>query len=57
MFTLMKCVDGVIYWPGGGCVVANKSAIDDMPPDMIAALGTPIVVSSGKEIFEIIRRS
>lgn len=57
MFELLKRIDGVICWPGGGCVVANQSAIDDMPPELIATFGTPIIVSSGNEISEVIEGS
>jgi hypothetical protein len=43
--------DIVLYFPGGRApLVARSSATEHLPPDMVEALGQPVVVTSGREI-------
>ena len=51
-FELLKRTGSVIYWPGGGCVVADPDIGKELPSSMTEALGAPITVHSGREIFE-----
>ena len=57
LFDVLERSSGVIYWPGGGCVVADRTVIDELPPDMIESLGIPSIVKSGQEIFDRIAQS
>ena len=57
LFEVLSNSAGVIYWPGGGCVVADAAVIPQLPNDMITSLGMPTVVKSGHEIFDCIARS
>ena len=57
MFELMKRTGSVIYWPGGRAVVADRSVIDTLPPDIVKALGTPTVISAPQEIRDAIART
>ncbi len=56
---VLRDTPSVIYWPGYGTVacVANPAVIREMPPDMVEALGYPLVVSRGNEILAAIERS
>jgi hypothetical protein len=43
--------DVALYFPGGRApLVARSSVAEHLPPDMIEALGQPVVVTSGREI-------
>jgi hypothetical protein len=56
-FELLKRTDSVIFWPCGGCVVADPSVVPDLPPHLVETFGTPKVVKSGADIFECITKS
>jgi hypothetical protein len=48
----------VLYWPGDNpIVVASEAMIEELPKDMVEALGMPTVVSTIEEILEKIRTS
>ena len=41
----------VLYFPGGRApLVAQSSVREHLPPDMVEALGQPVVVTNGREI-------
>lgn len=46
---------GVLYFPGGGPLVADAASAGHMPEDMRNALGNAIVVSTGDEILAAVR--
>ena len=47
-----------LYWPGDAPpLVANESAGNQLPPDMVDRLGAPRVVRTTTEILEIIKDS
>ena len=54
----MRRTSSVVYWPGqGGCAcVAYAAMIDDLPQDLIEALGPVRIGSRGIEILEAIER-
>ena len=56
MMDLLLQLPAVIYWDGYGCVVADPAMIHQLPPEMVAALGTPIVVTRMEQIWEAIKR-
>lgn len=56
-FELLRRTGSVIYWPGGGCVVADPAVAEELPARMVQALGEPKVVRSGRDIFECIIQS
>ena len=51
-FELLKRTEAVIYWPDGGCVVADPAVISRLPAFLTAQFGTPTVVHSGRQIFD-----
>jgi hypothetical protein len=55
---VLQQTPSVIHWPGYGTVacVANPAVIRAMPPDMVEALGYPLVVSRGEAILAAIER-
>ena len=57
MFGLLQQTAGVLFWPGGGCVVANARAAAELPADMVEALGPPIVIGDGARIADLISAS
>jgi len=57
LIKILKRTSSVLYWPGGGCVVADAAVIADMPPDMIKSLGRPVVTTDPKVILDLIARS
>jgi hypothetical protein len=57
LYSLAKRTGSVIYWPGGGCVVTDPAVTSSLPYDLVATLGTPMVVKSGAEIFDHIAKS
>lgn len=56
-FELLKRTEAVIYWPDGGCVVADPAVISQLPAFLTAQFGTPTVVHSGRQIFDRIAQT
>jgi hypothetical protein len=51
--SILKLGNMVFYFPGDAPpLVANDSVIEHLPPDMIKALGEPVVIRNGKDIVE-----
>jgi hypothetical protein len=51
LLAILKGQAAVLYFPGGGPLVADREACRQMPPDMVEALGRPKVVKTAKEIL------
>lgn len=54
---LLRRTPSVVYWPGGGCCVADAAVIPHLPESFIESCGVPAVVASGAEIVTCIKRS
>lgn len=54
---VLRQTPSVLYWPGGGCVVANPAVTKHLPDYLIEAKGKPEVTTDPLEILEIIVRS
>lgn len=57
LLEILRETRGMLFWPGGGAVVAHQSDIAHLPPSMIDIFGTPTVVSNGRQIEECIEKS
>lgn len=61
LLDIMRRTQTVLHWPTGGpkphAVVADKSVIAHMPPDMIKVVGTPRVVRKPDEFWKRIAES
>ena len=57
LLEVLRKTGGMLFWPGGGAVVADEADIAHLPPDMIEIFGRPTVVGSGREIEECIAKS
>jgi hypothetical protein len=57
VLSILRQTPTVLYWPEGGAVVADDSAIAHMPADMIEIVGMPTVVSTVAEILHCIETS
>jgi hypothetical protein len=57
LLEILRETGAMLYWPGGGAVVAAEAHIAHLPPDMIDIFGTPTVVGSGREIKDCIAKS
>ena len=55
LLRLMQEIPSVFFWPGGGCVVADKSAAKLMPPDMLEDLGEPFLATKPEDFFAHIK--
>jgi hypothetical protein len=47
----------MLYWPGGGPVVASQMAANEFPREIAESLGQPLNVTSAREIMDAIRAS
>jgi len=54
---ILRQTGTVLFWPGGGAMVADESSIPHLLPEIAEILGAPIVVRDGVEIVECIKRS
>jgi hypothetical protein len=52
LFNLMKATSGCVYWPGGGCVIADPSVRAHVDPELIEALGEPRLVTTPTEMLD-----
>lgn len=57
LIKVLKQTSCVLYWPGDGSVVANKSVIHHIPATFDKAVGTPTVTTDLDEIMEMIRKA
>ena len=55
VFEVLRRTPTVAHW-GSGCATADPSIIPDLPPEMIEALGAPLIVKSGQELFDYVTR-
>jgi len=56
LIELLSIGNTVLYFPGcSGPMVLNAGAAAHLPPDMLASLGKPIVVSSGADMLARVR--
>lgn|SRR5690348_4470882 len=51
---ILKATGAVLFWPEGGAVVADESAIQNLPESVIEVVGTPTVVREPEEIPRLI---
>jgi len=56
LFDLMMAASGCIFWPSGGCVIADPSVRGRLPEELVEALGEPIVVTTSGQFLEYIRK-
>jgi len=54
LLDILRCTSGVLFWPGGGAVVANESVVQNLPESVIEAVGVPTVVHEPEEIPRLI---
>ena len=58
LLAILRLGPVALYFPGNAPpLVANEAAGDELPADMVRAMGRPRVVQSGQEIVEIIRHA
>lgn len=57
LLNVLRETSSVLYWPGGGPVITDKSVEASLPRGMIKALGPPKVVTSVEEIGQLIEES
>ncbi|HEX9490888.1 MAG TPA: hypothetical protein VF930_11415 [Stellaceae bacterium] len=55
LFDILRRTGSMLFWPGGGSVVADESVVPHLLPDIIMEPLT--VVREGSEILPIIERS
>ncbi|QGM47319.1 hypothetical protein [Methylocystis heyeri] len=46
MFDSMKATSGCVFWPSGGCVIADPSVREHVDLELIEALGEPRLVAA-----------
>lgn len=54
LLEILKATGAVLFWPEGGAVVADESAIRNLPDSLIEVVGTPTVVREPEEIPRLI---
>jgi hypothetical protein len=57
LFQILRQTGSVLYWPGGGSVVADETVIPHLTPDILRSLEPAMVVRSPSEIVDCIERS
>jgi hypothetical protein len=58
LFSVLRLGPAVLYFPGDDPpLVASEAAGEQLPSDMVEALGQPRVVRSGQEIVEVVQRA
>ncbi len=57
IINVLKQTNCVLYWPGKGCVVADKSVIAHISADFDETMGTPTVTTDIDKIMEMIRKA
>ena len=54
LLDILRNTGAVLFWPGGGAIVADESAIRNLPESVIEAVGVPTVVHEPEEIPRLI---
>jgi hypothetical protein len=58
LFAILRLGSAVLYFPGDAPpLVASEAAGEQLPAEMVEAMGRPRVVSSGEEIVEVIKNA
>ena len=57
VLTILGMGPVILYWPGGGPVVAGDAMAAELPLEIVESLGQPLSVSSAQEIVDAIRAS
>lgn len=57
LFEILRQTGSVLYWPGGGSVVADEAVIPHLTPDIIKSLEPVMTARSPSEIADYIERS
>jgi hypothetical protein len=55
LFGIMRTHSAVLYYPGSVPLVAVTGVQEDLPPDMVEALGKPRLVTSAQEIIDTLQ--
>ncbi len=53
----LKDLDCILYWPGGGAVIARLEVLNELPKDMVEALGIPWVTTDPEQIRKYVGKS
>jgi hypothetical protein len=48
----MKATSGCVFWPSGGCVIADPSVRAHVDLELIEALGEPRLVTTPMEMLD-----
>jgi hypothetical protein len=57
VLAILRMGSVILYWPGGGPLMAGGSDRADLPPEIVKSLGQPALVNSAREIIDAIRSS
>lgn len=57
VLTILRMGPVMLYWPGGGPLIANELAADEIPQELVEWLGHAKCVQSAEEIMGAIRES
>lgn len=61
LYEVLRRAPTVLFWPGSGphprICAADPALVPELPPDMIEALGVPVILASGAEIPACISRT
>jgi hypothetical protein len=57
VLAILRMGPAMLYWPGGGPVVASPMRADGFPDEIAESLGQPLCVGSAQEIMDAIRES
>jgi hypothetical protein len=57
MLTILRMGSVILYWPGGGPVVAGQASAKELPLEIVESLGKPLSVDSAQEIIDAISLS
>lgn len=53
----LKDLNCVLYWPGGGAVIARLEVLAELPKDMVETLGIPWVTTDPEQIRKYVGKS
>jgi hypothetical protein len=57
ILAILRMSPVILYWPGGGPLVGNKSVAENFSAEIAESLGRPKCVGSAREIMDAIRES
>jgi hypothetical protein len=52
LFDLMKATSGCVFWPSGGCVIADPAVREHVDLELIEALGEPRLVTAPMQMLD-----